>query len=115
MDVSELEAVFSRGDRRLAKVLEYASDMGCMFDGWTEWFKKDEWMEAFRKADIDIPFYTTRQRELGEVMPWSHIDCGVSEAYLKREYEKAMRAEITPDCRKGCTGCGVKRYEGACV
>jgi radical SAM family uncharacterized protein len=114
MDVSELEAVFSRGDRRLAKVLEYASDMGCMFDGWTEWFKKDEWMEAFRKAGINIPFYTTRQRELGEVMPWSHIDCGVSEAYLKREYEKAMRAEITPDCRKGCQGCGMKRYEGAC-
>lgn len=114
MDVSFLEAVFSRGDRRTAKVLAAASDLGCMFDGWTEWFDKEKWDKAFEIAGVDPAFYANRERNIDEVLPWDHIDCGVSRKYFEREYEKAMRGEITPDCRKGCNGCGMMRYEGAC-
>lgn len=114
MDISYLEAVFSRGDRRVAEVLKAASDLGCEFDGWTELFKKDAWDKAFEIAGIDPNFYATRERSLDEVLPWNHIDCGVCREYFKREYEKALKGEITPDCRKACQGCGMKRYEGAC-
>lgn len=114
MDVSYLEAVFSRGDRKTAEVLAYASELGCCFDGWTEWFDKEKWDKAFEMAGIDPSFYANRERKLGEVLPWDHIDCGVSRRYFEIEYEKALRGEITPDCRKGCNGCGMKRYEGAC-
>ena len=114
MDVSFLEAVFSRGDRRTAEVLAKASELGCEFDGWTEWFNKDAWDKAFEETHIDPAFYANRERSTDEVMPWDHIDCGVSRAYLVREYEKALKGEITPDCRKGCNGCGMMRYEGAC-
>ena len=114
MDVSRLEAVFSRGDRRLADVLEKAVNKGCMFDGWSEWFKKDAWDEAFSECGLSPEWYNLRERSLDECLPWNHLDCGVSLAYLKSEYAKAMREEITHDCRKGCTGCGIKRYEGAC-
>lgn len=114
MDVSYLEAVFSRGDRRTAEVLAKASELGCEFDGWTEWFNKDAWDRAFEETGIDPAFYANRDRSTDEIMPWDHIDCGVSRAYLVREYEKALKGEITPDCRKGCNGCGMMRYEGAC-
>lgn len=114
MDVSYLEAVFSRGDRRCAEVLKAASDLGCEFDGWSEMFNKDAWQKAFETTGIDPEFYASRTRSLDEVLPWSHIDCGVSIQYLKSEYQKAMKGEITPDCRKGCNGCGLMRYEGAC-
>ena len=114
MDVSYLEAVFARGDRRVSEVLRLAVENGCMFDSWTEFFNKAGWDKAFADAGIDPGFYSSRERSLDEVLPWSHIDCGVSLAYLKREYQKAMRGEITPDCRKGCQGCGMTRYEGAC-
>ncbi|MBQ6646051.1 MAG: B12-binding domain-containing radical SAM protein, partial [Clostridia bacterium] len=112
--VSGLEAVFSRGDRRVAEVLRLAVENGCMFDSWTEFFNKEGWDRAFEEAGIDPAFYANRERALDEVLPWSHIDCGVSMAYFKREYERSLRAETTPDCRKGCEGCGMKRYEGAC-
>ena len=75
---------------------------------------KEGWEKAFAVAGVDPAFYSTRERPISEVLPWSHIDCGVSMAYLKREYEKSLRAETTPDCRQGCEGCGLKRYEGAC-
>ncbi len=114
MDVSFLEAVFSRGDRRTAEVLAAASDLGCIFDGWTEWFDKEKWDKAFEIAGVDPAFYANRERNIDEVLPWDHIDCGVSRKYFEREYEKALRGEITPDCRKGCNGCGMMRYEGAC-
>ncbi len=115
MKLSYIEAVFARGDRRLAKALEYATDMGCRFDGWTEHFKPDIWREAFIKAGIDPDFYATRERDVSETLPWAHIDSGVSLEFLKREREKALNAEVTPDCRNGCIGCGLKRYGGACV
>ena len=113
-DVSYIEAVFARGDRRCAKVLARASELGCEFDGWTEFYDNDKWTQAFRDTGIDPNFYALRARDIDEVLPWAHLDCGVSMEFLKREWEHAQKAEITHDCRKGCVGCGMKRYEGAC-
>ncbi len=113
--VSFLEAVFSRGDRRTAAVIEEAWRLGCRFDGWSDQFSFERWMQAFERCGVDPAFYANRRRERGELFPWSFIDAGVTEAYLWREHERAMRGEITPDCRKGCQGCGLKRFEGACV
>ena len=113
-EVSFLEAVFARGDRRLAAVLEEAWRRGCRFDGWTDQFRYDEWMEAFRACGTDPAFYANRRREKGEILPWAFIDAGVTEEYLWREKERADRAVTTADCRKGCRGCGLKRFEGVC-
>ena len=113
-DLSQLEATFALGDRRMADVLERAFELGCRFDGWSDQFSYERWMQAFRDTGVDPAFYAHRQKGLDEVLPWDHLDCGVSKAYLLREWDKAQRAERTQDCRKGCTGCGMKRYEGAC-
>ncbi|MBQ4158983.1 MAG: TIGR03960 family B12-binding radical SAM protein [Clostridia bacterium] len=113
-DVSFIEAVFARGDRRLSEVLVKANELGCKFDGWTEFFDSEKWAEAFQEANINPDFYALRAYGLDEVLPWSHIDSGVSMEFLKREWEKAQRGEITHDCRKGCVGCGMKRYGGTC-
>lgn len=114
-EVSFLEGVFARGDRRLGKVLRAAWEKGCKFDGWNEQFKFDKWMEAFNDTGIDPHFYTSRARDNEEIFPWEHIDIGVTRAYLWREYQKALRGELTHDCRIDCTGCGVKRLgEGIC-
>ncbi len=114
-DISYIEAVFARGDRRMGEALERAWRLGCRMDGWSDQFKYDMWLKAFEDTGIDPDFYATRPRSTDEVFPWDHLDCGVTKQYLLREWEKAQRAECTPDCRKGCTGCGMKRYEGACV
>ena len=114
-DLSYIEAVFARGDRRLADVLDHAWRLGCRFDGWSDQFRYDLWMKAFEEAGVNPDFYATRERTAEEVFPWDHLDCGVTKQYLLREWEKALRGERTQDCRKGCTGCGMKRYEGACV
>lgn len=103
---SYLEGVFSRGDRRLAPVLEQALELGIKFDGWQEHFDFERWMEAFRLAGVD-PDLFVMARSLDEVLPWDHIDAGVTKSYLWREREKALRGELTADCREGCTGCGV--------
>lgn len=113
--VSFLEAVFARGDRRLGRVLRRAWEKGCSFDGWAELFKYDLWMEAFEEEGIDPHFYTNRKREMDEVFPWDHIDVGVTKKYLWSEYEKAIKMELTSDCRLQCTGCGVNMLgEGIC-
>ncbi|MBQ2968041.1 MAG: TIGR03960 family B12-binding radical SAM protein [Clostridia bacterium] len=114
--VSYLEAVFARGDRNLCKVLLKAHEMGCKFDGWDETFSFERWMDVFKACGVDPDFYATRKREFDEILPWSHIDVGVSEAFLKREREKAEQGITTPDCRKGCTGCGAIALGGGhCV
>ena len=113
-DLSYIEAVFARGDRKTADALERAWQLGCRFDGWSDQFRYDLWLKAFMETNVDPDFYAVRQRPLDEIFPWDHLDCGVTKQYLVREWEKAMRAERTQDCRKGCTGCGMKRYEGAC-
>ncbi|MBQ7887780.1 MAG: TIGR03960 family B12-binding radical SAM protein [Clostridia bacterium] len=112
--VSFLEAVFARGDRRTADALEAAWRLGCRFDGWTDQFKFDKWMEAFEQTGVDPRFYANRRREKDELLPWAFIDAGVTQSFLWRERERAMSETPTPDCRKGCQGCGLKRFEGAC-
>ena len=113
-DLSYIEAVFARGDRRMANALEYAWRSGCRFDGWSDQFRYDLWLQAFDACSLDPDFYALRERDTSEILPWDHLDAGVTKAFLRSEWEKAMRGERTQDCRKGCVGCGMKRYEGVC-
>ena len=115
MDVSFVEAAFARGDRRIGEVLLRAWQLGCRFDGWTEYFHMDLWMRAFAEAGLDPAFYASRERGEEEIFPWEHIDAGVTKEFLLREWHKALKAETTQDCRKGCVNCGIRRYKGACV
>ena len=103
---SYLEAVLARGDRRLGVVLEDAWRNGCKLDGWTEHFNYDAWVAAFEKNGVDGTFYANRTRSYDEVMPWDHLDYGVSKAFLVRENEKAHANTPTPNCREKCSGCG---------
>ena len=113
-DLSYIEAVFARGGRRLADALERAWQLGCRFDGWSDQFRYDLWLRAFEETGVNPDFYALRDCGLDEVLPWDHLDAGVTKAFLRREWEKAQRGERTQDCRKGCVGCGINRYEGAC-
>jgi len=110
--LSFLEAIFARGDRKLGKVLLRAFEKGCKFDSWGEQFKFDKWMEAFFECGIDPSFYANRKRSYDEILPWDHIDVGVSKKFLKREHEKALKEEVTPNCRVNCSGCGIAVFEG---
>ena len=114
--VSYMEAVFARGDRRLCDVLIRAWELGCKFDGWDQYFKFDLWMQAFKDTAINPDAYVTRRREFDEILPWDHIDVGVTKKYLRSEYEKSLKAELTSDCRTACTGCGINLLEegGVC-
>ena len=117
---SFMEAVFARGDRRTCDLLIKAFEKGAKFDGWSEYFNYDIWMEAMKECNIDEDFYVYRDRSYDEILPWDFIDIGVNRRYLEVENEKAKRAELTQNCRKGCTGCGInvnfkegKCFEGA--
>ena len=112
--VSQMEACFAVGDRRLSDVLYRAWELGCLLDGWTEQFHYDLWKQAFEDCGLEIDFYAHRERGLDEVLPWDHIDAGISKSFLRREYEKAIRAETTRDCREGCNGCGLQKLKGVC-
>ncbi|MFZ5639878.1 MAG: TIGR03960 family B12-binding radical SAM protein, partial [Bacillota bacterium] len=106
--LSFVEAVFARGGRRVGDALERAWQLGCKFDGWTEHFKFDKWLEAFTQAGIDPAFYANRRFPREEVLPWDHIDAGVSRGFLLTEYDRAMAGQVTGDCRfERCTACGV--------
>jgi radical SAM family uncharacterized protein len=108
--ISHLEAVLARGDRRLAKAVLLAWQNGCKFDAWDEYLKFDVWIKSIFGAGLDPAFYANRQREYSEILPWDHIDCGVSKAFLIREDRRADSGQTTPDCRDGqCMGCGVQR------
>ena len=109
---SVLEAIFARGDRRLGEVMLKAYRKGCRFDSWDECLKYDLWMEAMDECGLDVAFYANRERSLDEVLPWSHMDYGISEEFLKREYRKAHDAVTTPNCRQQCAGCGVNKLMG---
>ena len=112
--LSFLEACFARGDRRLGKVLRKAYEKGCILDGWNECFRFETWMEAFRDCGLDPAFYANRVRARDEILPWDHIDSGITKAFLWREKEKSNRAETTKDCRLGCNGCGLQKRKGVC-
>lgn len=112
---SYLEGVFARGDRRLSEVIIKAVENSCKFDGWGEHFKFDVWMQTFDELGIDPNFYTARERSYEEVLPWDHIDIGVTKNFLMRENEKAKQSVTTPNCRQKCAGCGVKSFgTGVC-
>lgn len=105
-EISHLEAVTARGDRRLGAVIELAAKNGARLDGWDEYFHYDYWMEAFEKCGIDPSFYTTRGYGEDEILPWDTIDVGVSKKFLLEERKQAYAEQVTPDCRHGCSGCG---------
>ena len=105
-DLSRLEAVFARGDRRLGPVIEAAVRNGARLDGWDEYFNYAKWYDAFRECGVDEDFYTVRGYDEGELLPWDTIDVGVSKEFLLRERRRAYQQMVTPDCRHGCAGCG---------
>lgn len=109
-ELSFLEAVFARGDRRLCKALVRAWEKGCKFDSWGEHFKFKTWLEAFGELGIDPAFYANRRRNRDEAFPWDHIDVGVSKGFLMKENEKAYRGELTKNCRVDCAGCGAASF-----
>ena len=110
--VTVLEGVMARGDRRIAPVIEEAYRLGCLFDSWTETFRNDLWMEAFENTNVDISFYNQRPRGKDEIFPWDFIDIGVSRSFLYREWKRAMNETVTPNCREKCSGCGAAGFGG---
>ena len=111
---SFLEAVFSRGDRRLADVLEEAFRLGCRLDSWNETFSFEKWQQAFRNMGITPAFYANRRRGEDEVMPWDHLDYGIRKSFLLRENHRAYESRVSPNCRESCGGCGASELEGGC-
>lgn len=111
-DTSVLEGVLARGDRKIAQVLLKVYEKGAIFDAWSEYFDNEKWMQAFKECGVDPDFYTFRERSQDEIFPWDFIDCGVSKEFLKREWQKAQREEISHNCRKECQGCGAARFGG---
>ena len=111
-ELTQLEGILARGDRRLCDVLLSAYRLGCLYDSWSESFHYDLWMEAFRQNNVDPDFYNLRDRDFDEILPWDFIDAGVTKAFLKREWEQAMNETVTPNCRQRCSGCGSRIYKG---
>ena len=115
-DVSYLEGVFARGDRKLCKVIYDAYKKGCIYDAWSEYFLYDEWMQAFAQNNVDPDFYITRERKEDEIFPWDFIDIGVTKKFLLREWKRAKEETVTPNCRMQCQGCGAMTFgSGVCV
>ena len=111
-DITILEGIFARGDRRIAPAILAAYKKGQIYDAWSEYFNYDLWMETFAECGIDVDFYNVRARSLDEILPWDFIDTGVSKSFLGREWEKALRGEVSPNCREKCAGCGARVYGG---
>ena len=110
--ISILEGVLARGDRRVADVIETVYKSGARFDAWSEFFDLEKWHDAFRTCGIDPYFYTKREREVTELLPWDFIRCGVTKGFLIREWERAKAGIVTPNCREKCSGCGCAAYGG---
>ncbi len=111
-ELTELEGVFARGDRRVAGAIYDAYKDGCLYDSWSEYFNYDKWMQAFEKNGIDMAFYNCREREEAEIFPWDFIDVGVSKSFLLREYKRAKQEKVTPNCRQACANCGAMEFGG---
>ena len=111
-DVTILEGVLARGDRKISRVIEAAYKKGALYDAWTEFFKLSTWEEAFNECGIDIEFYTLRERSTDEILPWDFIDIGVDKSFLIREYKRALGSKISPNCRQACMNCGANKFNG---
>ena len=111
-DVTVLEGVLARGDRKIGQAILHVYEHGGIFDAWSEFFDYQRWLDAFTACGIDYEFYTMRQRDLDEIFPWDFIDTGVSKEFLIREWNNAMAESVTPNCRMRCSGCGVKKFGG---
>lgn len=111
-DVTVLEGVLARGDRKIGQAILKVYEKGGIFDAWSEFFDYERWLDAFAECGIDPDFYTMRERSLDEVFPWDFIDVGVTKEFLKREWQNAMSESVTPNCRMRCSGCGVKKFGG---
>lgn len=115
-DVTILEGLFARGDRKLSKSIYDAYKKGCVYDAWSEYFKNDIWMQVFEENGVDIAFYTSRERGEEEVFPWDFIDIGVTKKFLLKEYQRAKEEQVTPNCKVSCAGCGAASFEsGVCI
>ncbi len=114
-DTTYMEGIFARGDRRLSAVIERAYKKGCIYDAWSDMFRFDLWMEAFEEEGIDPSFYL-RERSYDEILPWDHIDVGVTKEFLRREAENALKGKVTENCSESCSGCGCTAYGcGICI
>ncbi len=111
-ELTELEGVFARGDRRVAAAIYHAYKAGCLYDSWSEYFDYDKWMKAFEECGIDMEFYNCRERSEEEIFPWDFIDVGVTKSFLLREYKRAKGEKVTPNCRQACANCGAKNFGG---
>ena len=115
-DVSVLESVLARGDRKLNKAILRAYERGCIYDAWSEYYQHEVWLSVFEECGIDPNFYTTRSREDDEIFPWDFLDCGVTKEFLLREWHKAQKETITLNCKQQCNGCGAAKYHtGICM
>ena len=111
-EITVLEGVFARGDRKAGDVLLEAYRLGCIYDAWTECFDYGKWLKAFENTGIDMAFYNERERKMDELFPWDFIDIGVTKDFLKQEWERAMKGEVTSNCRERCSGCGAAKFGG---
>ena len=111
-DISIIEGIYARGDRRLSRLVLEVYRQGGIFDAWTEFFSMQRYRDAMEALSIDPEFYLTRPRPVDEVLPWDHINCGVSKHFLIREWENAKKEQVTPNCRANCQGCGAARFGG---
>ena len=115
-DVTVLEGVLARGDRKVGNVIRTVYERGGIFDAWSEYFDYQRWLDAFAECGADMDFYTKRERSLDEVFPWDFIDTGVTKEFLKREWQNAMEENVTPNCRMRCSGCGAAQFKtGVCM
>lgn len=111
-DASVMEGILARGDRRLSRVIRKVYEKGSFYDAWGEYYDHSRWLETLDECGLSAAFYTHRQRSLDEILPWDFIDCGVTKAFLIREWEKALREEISENCKEKCQGCGAARFGG---
>ena len=111
-DASVMEGVLARGDRRLCQVIRKVYEKGGFYDAWGEYYDNDRWLEALAECGLSADFYAHRERPLDEILPWDFIDCGVTKEFLKREWEKAKREEVSENCRQKCQGCGAAKFGG---
>jgi radical SAM family uncharacterized protein len=111
-DVSVIEGLLARGDRKVSDVIYNAYKLGCIYDSWGDFFDNEKWMKAIEESCIDLSFYTSRERSLDEIFPWDFIDVGVTKEFLKREWKNAMEEKVTPNCKIQCNGCGATKFQG---